>query len=154
MSIKLSITALIGGLLLLFPLLGQASDIDTLKKRILFDQKKLAVMQNMEFTDKEAADFWPLYEEYHQTQFQLTQRAARLVMAYASAFQDLTDEQALKIVDEYLEIEKKGLSLKEKYMQSFVTILPGKKAFRYLQIENKLEASALYAISKEIPLAR
>ncbi len=147
-------TTFVFGLFLLLPLLAQAGETDELKKKILFDQKKLVVMQNIEFTDKEAADFWPLFEEYQEAQFQLTQRAGRLIMAYASAYQTLTDEQAQKIIDEYLEIEKKRLGLKEKYMHSFVTILPGKKAFRYMQIENKLETIARHEISKEIPLAK
>ena len=111
-------------------------------------------MQKMEFSDKEATDFWPLFEEYQEAQFQINQRSARLIIAYASAFQTLTDEQAQKIIDEYRAIEKKRLSLKEKYMHSFVTTLPGKKAFRYLQVENKIEAIARHEIAKKIPLAR
>lgn len=154
MSTKSGIAALVFGLLLMIPLLAQASETDQLKKKILFDQKKLVVMQNMEFTDKEATDFWPIYEQYQEELFQVNQRAARLIIAYASAFQTLTDDQAEKIIADYLEIEKERLGLKEKYTQKFAQVLPGKKAFRYLQVQNKLETIARYEISKEIPLAK
>ena len=33
-------------------------------------------------------------------------------------------------------------------------VLPGKKAFRYLQVESKLSAIGRYELAKEIPLAR
>ena len=154
MSTKSGIAALVFGLSLMIPLLAQASETDQLKKKILFDQKKLVVMQNMEFTDKEATDFWPLYEQYQEELFQVNQRAARLIIAYASVFQTLTDDQAEKIIADYLEIEKERLSLKEKYTQKFAQVLPGKKAFRYLQVQNKLETIARYEIAKEIPLAK
>jgi len=32
-------------------------------------------------------------------------------------------------------------------------VLPGKKAFRYMQIESKLAAIGRYELAKEIPLA-
>lgn len=154
MFTKSGVATIVIGLFLFLPLLVHASETDELKKKILFDQKKLVVMQNMEFTDKEAAAFWPVYEEYQEVLFQARQRAGRLIMAYASAFQTLTDDQAEKIVGEYLEIEKERLKLKEKYAAEFAKVLPGKKAFRYLQIENKLDAIARFEMAKEIPLAR
>jgi hypothetical protein len=33
-------------------------------------------------------------------------------------------------------------------------ILPAKKVFRYLQIENKMDAAGRYELAKEIPLAK
>jgi hypothetical protein len=33
-------------------------------------------------------------------------------------------------------------------------VLPGKKAFLYLQVESKLSAIGRYELAKEIPLAR
>ena len=76
-----------------------------LKKKIIFDQKKLVVMENMEFTVEEGKAFWPVYEKHQEELFQVSQRGATLILAYASVYQSLTDEQATKIIDEYYDIQ-------------------------------------------------
>ena len=120
----------------------------------MFDQKKLIVLQNMEFTGEEGKFFWPVYEELQDELFQSSQRAAKLIVAYASAYQTLTDDQATKIVAEYFDIQKSRTDTLESYMQKLSGGLPAKKVFRYLQVENKLEAMARYELAKGIPLAQ
>ena len=62
------------------------------------------------------------------------------------------DSQVQKFTNVYvLGIIKEPVS---RNMHSFAAILPGKKAFRYMQVENKLEAIARHELAKEIPLAR
>lgn len=141
-------------IVMLLPTLAQAGEAADLKKKIMFDQKKLIVMENMEFTDDEEKFFWPVYKDLQEELFQVNQHAAKLILAYAASYQTLTDNQAAKIVDEYFSIQNKRLSLLEKYMQKFSKGLPGKKVFRYLQVENKLEAIARFEVAKEIPLAQ
>ena len=139
---------------LFLPLLAQADEVAELKKKLMFDQKKLMVMQNMEFSADEGKSFWPVYDELQKELFQIDQRAAKLILAYASVYQTLTDSQASKIASEYFDIQKSRVNTLEKYMQKLSGKLPAKKVFRYLQVENKLEAIARYELAKEIPLAQ
>jgi hypothetical protein len=136
------------------PILAGADEVDELKKKLMFDQKKLIVMQNMELAADEGKFFWPVYDELQKELFQANQRVAKLVVAYASVYQSLTDEQAAKIVAEYFEIQKSQTAILDRYMQKLTEGLPAKKVFRYLQVENKLDAIARYELAKEIPLAQ
>ena len=136
------------------PVLVGAGEVEELKKKLMFDQKKLIVMQNMEFTADEGKFFWPVYDELQEELFQTNQRAAKLIVAYASVYQTLTDDQAAKIVAEYFDIQKSRTAILEGAMQKLDKELPAKKVFRYLQVENKLEAIARYELAKEIPLAQ
>ena len=136
------------------PILVSADETADLKKKIMFDQKKLIVMQNMEFTADEEKFFWPVYQDLQKELFKSNQRAAKLIIAYASVYQTLTDTQAAKIVKEYFDIQKSRTGILEKYMQKLSKGLPAKKVFRYLQVENKLEATTRHELSKEIPLAQ
>jgi hypothetical protein len=147
-------TMLLTVLLLAVPFVAMAEETMELKKKILFDQKKLVIMENMEFTEGEAAAFWPVYDKYQEELFQVSQRGAKLILAYASAYQTLTDDQADKIVDEYYDIQDDRLALMKKMAADVGKVLPGKKAFRYMQVENKLNAIARYELAKEIPLAQ
>lgn len=147
-------TVLLTLMLLAVPVLALADEAMDLKKKILFDQKKLVVMENMEFTEAEAKAFWPVYEKHQEELFLINQRGAKLILAYASAFQTLTDEQAVKLIDEYYDIQDDRLVAMKKMAVDVGKVLPGKKAFRYLQVEAKLSALARYELAKEIPLAR
>ena len=147
-------TILLTLMLLVAPVLALADEALDLKKKIMFDQKRLVVMENMEFTEEEAAAFWPVYDKHQEELFQINQRGAKLILAYASVYQTLTDEQAVKLVDEYYDIQDDRLAVMKKMAVDVGKVLPGKKAFRYLQVEAKLSAIGRYELAKEIPLAR
>ena len=141
-------------ILVITPFTALADEADELKKKIVLDQKRLVVMQNMEFTEDEGKAFWPLFDKSQERLFQVNQRAATLIIAYASAYQTLTDEQALKIVDEYFEIRSERQKIMQAFTGELENVLSGKRVFRYLQVENKLEAIARFELSRGIPLAQ
>ena len=141
-------------LFFILPLVAQADEVAALKKKLMFDQKKLIIMENMHFTKDEGAFFWPIYQNLQEELFQLNQKAAKLIVAYAAAYQTLTDEQAAKIVKEYFDIQKSRTNILDNYMKKLGVKLSAKKVFRYLQVENKLDAIARYELAKGIPLAQ
>jgi hypothetical protein len=137
---------------LFLPVFAGANEVSELKKKLMFDQKKIIVMQNMTFTAEEGKFFWPVFEKLQKELFQVNQRFAKLINAYASVYQTMTEDQATKIVAEFFEIQKSRTAILERYMQKLDKGLPAKKVFRYLQVENKLEAMARYELAKKIPL--
>jgi hypothetical protein len=112
------------------PVLAWADEVAELKKQLMFDQKKLIVMQNMEFTADEGKRFWPVYEDLQKELFDVNQRAAKLILAYASVYQTMTDEQAAKIVAEYFDIQKGRIDTLNRYAIELAKGLPAKKVFR------------------------
>ena len=141
-------------LLLAIPFLSMAEDSNALRKKIMMDQKRLIIMDNMELTEAEGKAFWPVYEKHQEELFQVNQRGAKLILAYAAAYQTLTDEQAVKLIDEYYDIQDDRLAVMKKMASDVGKVLPGKKAFRYMQVESKLSAIGRYELAKEIPLAQ
>ena len=138
----------------LLPLSAQADEVADLKKKLMMDQKKLIVMENMTLTEEEAKHFWSGFEKLQEDLFVINQRLANLIVAYAASYQNLTDEQAQKIIAEFFEIQKDRSAKLEKHIQELGKKIPWKKVFRYLQIENKLDNIARYELSKSIPLAQ
>ncbi len=111
-------------------------------------------MENMDLTEAEAKAFWPVYEKHQEELFQVNQRGAVLILAYASVYQSLTDEQATKLIDEYYDVQDDRLIAMKKMVADVGKALPGKKDFRYMQVESKLTAIARYEFAKGIPLAQ
>lgn len=148
------ITILLATLLLLTPALALADEAAELKKKIFMDQKKLVVMDNMKFTDDEAKKFWPLYGTYQEKLFKSSQRIGKVITSYASLYKDMKDDEALELMDEYQLAQKQRLEVMKQYTTDLKKVLPGKKVFRCLQVESKLEAIARFEMAKNIPLAQ
>ena len=63
-----------------------ADNMQILREKIKAD-KKLLVANNMELTESEAKNFWPVYEQYQKDLQQINRRIATLLDRYAADFQ-------------------------------------------------------------------
>lgn len=148
----------IGLLLSLFslPALAQdkpADNMQTLREKIKAD-KKLLVAANMELTESEAKNFWPIYEDYQKDLQKINERLGKLLQSYAADYKNktMTDEKAKKLTDEFLSIEQAEVTLKTSYVPKLSKVLPATKMARYLQIENKIRAVIKYDLAATVPL--
>ena len=130
-----------------------ADDMAILRDKIAAD-KKLVVSTAMELTDAQAKAFWPVYEAYQRDLNKINDEIATLVSSYAKDYnaQSLTDEKAKKLLDYYFAIEDRELKLRKSYVPKFTKVLPGLKAARYIQLENKVRALVKYELAAQIPL--
>jgi predicted outer membrane protein len=132
-----------------------ADNMQILRDKLRAD-KKLVVATNMELTESEAKDFWPIYEQYQKDLQKINQRLANLLESYADDLRNksLTDEKAKKLIDEALAIDRAEADLKSTYAPKLSKALPIRKVVRYLQIENKIRAVVKYDIASGVPLVR
>jgi len=132
-----------------------ADNLQILHDKIRSD-KKLVVAVNMELTESEAKNFWPIYDQYQKDLQKINQRMANLLESYADDFRNksLTDDKAKKLIDEALAIDRAEANLKTTYAPKLSKALPIIKAVRYLQIENKIRAVVKYDLASGVPLVR
>ena len=138
------------------PVLAQDKPADTMqivREKIQAD-KKLLVATNMDLTEKEAQAFWPVYESYQKDLGLVNGRMLVLLQDFARTYQAMTDEEARKLVGEYLAIERDRVRQKQSYLPKLRQALPEKKVARYLQIENKVEAVIRYELAGKVPLVQ
>jgi hypothetical protein len=76
------------------------------------------------------------------------------LMTYLNNYDNLSDQLAEKLLNEYLSIEKARLDVKAKYVPRFRKVMPPKKVARFFQVDNKLEAFIKADLASEIPLVR
>ncbi len=115
--------------------------------------RQAIVTENLALTAEESAVFWPLYRQFQNDRASMVDRTMKMLTEFRDNFDGLSEEQAKALVDEYFKIQKEELRLNEKYLREFRKILSQKKALRYFQIENKLDAIIDYDLSQVIPLA-
>jgi len=116
--------------------------------------KKLLVAENMQLTEAEAKAFWPIYSRYQDELFLLRVRTAKVITDYAGAYDQMNNDTAKKLLEEYMTIEALRLKLRQAYLPKFRSVLPEVKVVRYYQIENKIQAALAYEVAAKIPLAK
>jgi hypothetical protein len=132
-----------------------ADNMQILRDKVKAD-KKLLVATNMELTESEAKNFWPIYDEYQMDLRKINRRITNLLDSYAADFRSksLTDDKAKKLIDEALAIEQAEANLKSTYAPKLSKALPVRKVARYLQIENKIRAVIKYDLAQGVPLVQ
>ena len=151
-----SIALFVVATLIALPAVAQtASDMQILAQKIKAD-KKLVVAANMQLTEAEAKDFWPVYDAYQKDLQGINQRLAGVIKSYADAYNKgpVSDETAKKLMNDTIAIEDAEVKLKRSYAAKLEKVIPGMKIARYLQIENKIRAIVKYELAANIPLVQ
>jgi hypothetical protein len=134
------------------PPTGQAAaTLDVLVDAVRSNRKALVAV-NLKLTDEEATKFWPVYDRYQQEINAVGDRLVGVIQDYTANFSDLSNDKAMKIVDDYLTIEADRVKVKRAYVEEFTKALPGRKVARLYQIENKMDAVIRYDLAATIPV--
>ena len=132
---------------------GAAADADIAALRsALHANRKAVVAVNLQLTDAEATAFWPVYDRYQKELNAIGDRLVAVIDEYAKNFKTLTDDQAKKLVDDYLSVEADRASVRRDWADDFAAVLTGRKLMRFYQIENKIDAVLRYELAAQIPV--
>jgi len=130
-----------------------ADTMQIVREKVRAD-KKLFVSENMQLTEKEAAAFWPVYEQYQQELRTLADRSLSLVEQYAGNYESMSEEAARKLLDDFIALQSSRVKIMQAYQPKFAKGLPANKVARYYQLENKIDAVVNYALAETIPLIK
>lgn len=127
---------------------NRIADIDYKRKRI--------VEANMSLDPAETEKFWPIYNTYRAEADKLSKQTLKIILDYAKSYNtgSVSDEDAAKLQKQVLELQDDRQDLKEKYLKRIAKEVSPKRALRFLQIEDQLDAMALLDVTREIPLAQ
>ena len=140
----------------LFPaaVYAQADDTTRMSMEAVKANQKLMVAMNMDLTDDEKKTFWPVYDEYQEERNTIYNHLLDLVNTFASQYQALSDEQAAKILNDYLAVEDERVALVKDFTEKFTAVLPAKKVMRFFQIDFRQNLTTLSDIAAIVPVVR
>lgn len=134
---------------------GSASDtnMEILKDKLKAD-KKLLIASNMDLTDAEAKQFWPMYEAYQSDLDGVNKQLGKTIQDYADAFNNgmIPNDTAKRLLNEALSVEEQEVKLKRSYADKLAKVLSATKVARYIQMETKIRSVIKYEMAQEIPL--
>jgi len=157
-TLKLILPAL---LILILTVPGTARAVDENAKEgvlvtramIVADRTQL-VLNTLRLNDEEIKAFSPVYLEYWEEMNLLNDGLEKLILDYSDNYNNLTDEKALGMLDDYLDFQKKRVALRKKYVNKFKKVLTPKKLVQYYQTENKMDAIIMVELARRIPLVK
>ena len=134
---------------------SNGSNMEILRDKVKAD-KKLVVAANMQLTDAEAKNFWPVYDAYQADLKKVNMQLGDVISAYADAYKNnaVTNDVAKKLVNDALAVEEAELKLKRTYLPKVDAAVGAVKAARYMQIENKIRALIKFELAGGIPLVK
>jgi hypothetical protein len=156
MMLKLMYCVVIGALMATVPGLAEPvsdTNMEILKEKLKAD-KKLLIAGNMDLTDAEAKQFWPIYEAYQKDLEAINKQLGQTITTYAEAFNNgtISNDTAKKLLNEALSVEEQEIKLKRNYADKLGKALPATKVARYIQMETKIRSLIKFEMAQQIPL--
>lgn len=156
MTVRLILCVFTGIFLLSVPAFAEpASDtnMEILKEKLKAD-KKLLIASNMDLTDAEAKQFWPLYDDYQKDLEGINKQLVQTIKEYADAFNKgtISNDTAKKLLNEALTVEEQEVKSKRANAEKLGKVLPATKVARYIQLETKIRSLIKFEMAQQIPL--
>ena len=125
--------------------------IEALKSDIRRHMRRI-IEVNMQLTEKEAAAFWPIYNRYDEDMSKLNFERSSIYDFYADNYRTLSDGQAKELIRRMNYVDRRKLSIDEKYSREMGKVLPVKTVLRFFQIERQVDRLVALKIMSGIPL--
>ena len=123
-------------------------------RALLQSGRKEIIADELRLTEEEASAFWPVYEEYHSNVMVVRDRYAETLGDYIMTYRagEITDDYAEKFIDQRLLFKRDLLKIQEKYLSKFKKALPIRKAVRFYQLEDNMDAGIDAQLAEFVPL--
>jgi len=129
-----------------------ANDYLEVTREVLKTEKKALIAEAMELTEAESPAFWSLYNEYNEKMYVINTKLFDVIKDYSEHYENMSNEKSVELWTNAMEIETELLKLEKTYFKKFLKILPGTKAVRYLQAENKVKNLVDAQLALQVPL--
>jgi hypothetical protein len=117
-------------------------------------QRKEIITELMQLNDADAAEFWPIFQQYDSELTTIGDGRTQLIVDYARHYASLTDEQADALMSKAFDLEARRVVIKKKYFDKMKTVLSATQAARFFLIENQIQHIIDLQISANLPVVK
>ena len=127
--------------------------VDLLRKDIRSEKKQI-IAANMQLTDAEAEKFWPLYDQYTAELVKINDAKYAVIKEYAINYDTLTDDKALALTRQLLDVDQQVAQLRIKYVPLVNKVISGKKTALFFQMDRRLLMLIDLQLAEQIPMVQ
>lgn len=126
----------------------------TLLRADIKAQRKDIINAMMQFSDSDAAKFWPIFKQYDSELTKIGDGRTQLIVDYARNYDSLTNEEADRLMSKAFELEAQRATLKKKYFDKMKTALSATQAAKFFLVENQIQHIVDLQISASLPVVQ
>ncbi len=127
-----------------------SSTIELVRADMQADRTKI-ITAAMNFSENEAAAFWPISRKYEYERSTLDDRRAAVIKDYAAKYSTLTDADAKAMAERMFECESALVVLKKKYFKKFNAALPALTVTKFFQLEHRVDLLMDTKVESSLP---
>ena len=105
----------------------------------------------MNFTDKEAAAFWPLYRQYEHERSTLDDGRVAVIKEYTQKYPDIPDADAKAMAERMFEYDSRLAALKKTYYKKFNKVLPALTVTKFFQLDRRVDLLMDMNVESSLP---
>jgi hypothetical protein len=117
-------------------------------------QAKFIVSQTMNFSEEDASVFWPIYKEYEIELDKLGDKRLANIKEFVNNYDNMTDQNADKIIDQAFNYQKERLELKRNMYDKLKEEFNSSTAAKFTQLEHQIQLIVDLKINAELPLIK
>jgi hypothetical protein len=144
--------------MLAFPAFGRAQEeqpnidsaIEVARANMRADRATV-ITQAMNFSDKEAAAFWPIYRQYEYERSRLDDGRVAVIKEYSQKYPALTDPEAKAMAEQMFEYDSRLAALKKKYYKKFNKVLPALTVTKFFQLDRRVDLLMDMNVESSLP---
>ena len=106
----------------------------------------------MNFSDKDATAFWPIYRNYEHERSTLDDRREDVIKEYADKPSTLTDADAKAMAGRMFNCDARLAELKKAYFKKFNKVLPAYTVTKFFQLEHRIDLLMDMKVESALPL--
>jgi len=136
------------------PAMAQDKSEVMMTVQVIQQEHRQIMADNLKLTPKEASVFWPIYHEYMAEAGAMEAQYVKLLKSFVANQATMTDEELAAAFRKSIELKKQWLDLRAKYFDRVARAIGTRKASRFAQVENKLDALVDYKLAQAIPMVQ
>lgn len=105
----------------------------------------------MNFSDKEAAAFWPVYRQYDRQRAFLEDGRVAVIKEYAQKYPNVTDAEAKGMAERMFDYESRLAALKKVYYKKLNKALPALTVTKFFQLERRMDLMIDMKVESSLP---
>jgi hypothetical protein len=115
-------------------------------------KRQEVIKEGMQLDEKQAAAFWPVYEEYAGEQKKLGDQKLAIIQDYAKDFMTMDDAKADELAQRVMVLDEQRTALRKKYYQAMKKVLPTVLVVRFFQLDNQVQMLIDLPITSNLPI--
>lgn len=106
------------------------------------------ITERVGLTSNEATMFWPVYNEHEEALAQIRRKERMDIRSKMMDFENLSDSEANKLLDQLIELEKQKQELNVEFLSNIREVISPKKTFLLIKAEEDFKKRLLRQIQQ------